>query len=222
MVETPAEPGSAGDETALDRGAGSARRRRLAIAVGAALVVVVVAVAIVLGNRSASDGGAAGPTTPAFPSDPSATSTPVTSQAPADGQAPPAAAPPVALDAAAEPVPGVVTTVGDLAAIEGVADGPGEVAGPALSFTVTVRNDTRAVVSLAAAVVTVASGSDLLPADQLATGSSPLPAEAGVGDTVTGTYVFTVPEERRDDVRITFDYLAGTPAVVFAGAAPRP
>jgi hypothetical protein len=31
-----------------------------------------------------------------------------------------------------------------------------------------------------------------------------------------------VPVERREDVRITFDYLAGTPAVVFAGDVPRP
>ncbi|KZC96490.1 hypothetical protein [Clavibacter tessellarius] len=192
------------------------RRRRLVILVVAAVVVAVLVVAAVLASRGGADGGT-GPggadlDAPA----------PVTSQDPADGQAPPAEAPAVGLDATAQPVPGVDVSIDELRAVEGVADGAGEIAGPALSFVVTVANGTDAPVSLAAAVVTVASGADLLPADPLRTGSTPLPAEVPAGGTATATYVFTVPVERRDDVRIAYDHRAGTPAVVFSGQAPRP
>jgi len=197
------------------------RRRRLVTLVVAALVAVALVVVAVLASRGGADDAAAPGPGGSDADAPAATSAPVTSQDPADGQTPPAQAPAVGLDATAQPVPGVDVALGALQAVEGVADGPGEVAGPALSFTVTVVNGTDAPVSLAAAVVTVASGADLLPADPLRTGSAPLPAEVPAGGTATATYVFTVPLERRDDVRIAFDYLAGTPAVVFAGQAPR-
>ncbi len=214
MSATPADPDPS-------RGAAPGRRR-LIVAMVAILVAVVLIVVLVVASRGGQ--GAPGPTgteAPAFSSDPSATSTPVTSQDPQEGQVPPAEAAPVAIDATAEPVPGVVTSISALAAVDGVADGPGEVAGPALSFDVTVRNDTAEPVSLAATVVTVSTGEDQLPADALSTGSVPLPADVAPGASATGTYVFTVPADRRDDVRIAFDYLAGTPVVVFAGEAPR-
>jgi hypothetical protein len=215
MSATPADP----DPT---REAATSGRRRAIIVAVALLVVVGLVVVLVLATRSGSGSTGASPSEePAFPSDPSATSTPVTSQDPLEGQAPPEEAAPVAIDATAEPVPGVVTSIGDLAAIDGVADGPGEVAGPALSFEVTVRNDTDEAVSLASTVVTVSTGEDRLPADALTTGATALPAEVAAGASATGTYVFTVPVDRRDDVRIAFDYLVGTPVVVFAGEAPR-
>lgn len=215
MSATPADPDPA-------RAASSRRSRRLTVVVVALLVVVALIVVLVLASRGRSGATGASPSEePAFPSDPSATSTPVTSQDPEDGQAPPAEAIPVAIDATAEPVPGVRASIGSLAAVDGVADGPGEVAGPALSFEVTVRNDTDAAVSLASTVVTVSTGEDRLPADALTTGATALPAEVAPGASVTGTYVFTVPVDRRDDVRIAFDYLVGTPVVVFAGEGPR-
>jgi hypothetical protein len=210
----PSTPDDTGSAPATSTG----RRRRIVILVVAALVVVAVVVAAVLASRGGADDAAPGAGGDA---DAPATSSPVTSQDPSGGQAPPAEAPAVGLDATAQPVPGVDVTIGDLRAVEGVADGPGEVAGPALSFSVTVANGTDAPVSLAAAVVTVASGADLLPADPLRTGTEPLPAAVPAGGSATATYVFTVPAERRDDVRISFDQLAGVPAVVFAGQAPR-
>jgi hypothetical protein len=195
-------------------------RRRLVLLAVAAVVVVILVIAAILATRGASD-DADGTRGGADAEAPAATSSPVTSQDPADGQAPPVEAPAVGLGETAQPVAGVDVSVGELQAVEGVADGPGEIAGPALSFDVTVANDTDEAVSLATTVVTVTSGADLVPADQLATGSEALPAEVPAGGSVTATYVFTVPVERRDDVRITFDYLAGTPAVVFSGQAPR-
>ena len=216
MAATSPEPGRPDAER-------KPRRSRLLVAGGVAAVVVVVVVSVVLGTRGDDAGNPAdGASSPAFPSDPSGTSTPVTSQEPSEGQTPAATAAPVPLDESAQPIEGVVASIGELSAVDGVADGPGEVAGPAVSFSVSIANETGATVDLSSAVVTVGSGEDDVPADALATGSTPLPAEVEAGGTVTGTYVFTVPVESRDTVRITFDYLTGTPAVVFTGAAPRP
>ncbi|CAD5991100.1 protein of unknown function [Agreia sp. COWG] len=43
---------------------------------------------------------------------------------------------------------------------------------------------------------------------------------AGCGESATASYVFTVPAEGRDSVRITVDYLAGVPLALFTGSAP--
>ncbi|MCU1447386.1 hypothetical protein [Cryobacterium sp.] len=120
------------------------------------------------------------------------------------------------------PVPGVVVSIDALEAVEGEAQGPGEVGGPALRFTLTMRNDGDAPVSLASTVVTVYYGQDQAPAvDLRGPGGVPLPDEVAGGATVTGVFIFTVPPEERDQVKIGVDYTVGVPIVVFEGAGPR-
>jgi hypothetical protein len=153
--------------------------------------------------------------------------------APEEGTEPPAAEPPVEAAALPElppvpltedvaPVPGIVVGIDELESVTGEAQGPGEVGGPALRFTLTLRNDGDTAVSLESTVVTVYSGPDQIPAqDLMGPGGVPLPAEIGAGATVTGVFVFTVPPDNRDQVRIGVDYTVGVPIVVFEGAAPR-
>ena len=130
--------------------------------------------------------------------------------------------PAVPLTEQVAPVPGVVFSIGSLEAVDGGAQGPGEVAGPALRFTLTLRNDGDAPVSLTSTVVNVYSGAEQLPAvDLREPGAVPLPAEVGAGESVTGVFVFAVPVEQRDQVKIGVDYTVGTPIVVFEGTAPR-
>lgn len=144
-----------------------------------------------------------------------------------DGEAPADAAPlpelpPVPLTEEVAPVPGVVVSIGSLEAVEGEAQGPGEVGGPALRFTLSMRNDGDTPVSLTSTVVTVYSGPEQLPAvDLRGPGGVPLPEEVAPGATVTGVFIFTVPPEDRDEVRIGVDYTVGVPIVVFEGSAPR-
>jgi hypothetical protein len=130
--------------------------------------------------------------------------------------------PPVPLSEDVAPVPGLVVSIDNLEAVTGEAQGPGEVGGPALRFTLTLRNDGTAPVSLESTVVTLYSGPEQTPAvDLRGTGAVPLPAEIAAGATVTGVFVFTVPLENRDQVKIGVDYTVGVPIVVFEGAAPR-
>jgi hypothetical protein len=120
------------------------------------------------------------------------------------------------------PVPGVVVSIDNLEAVTGEAEGPGEVAGPALRFTLTLRNDGNTPVSLESTIVTVYSGPNQEPAiDLREPGGVALPGEIAAGATVTGVFIFTVPVEHRDQVKIGVDYTVGVPIVVFEGAAPR-
>jgi hypothetical protein len=130
--------------------------------------------------------------------------------------------PPVPLTEDVAPVPGLVVSIDTLESVTGEAQGPGEVGGPALRFTLTLRNDGDTPVSLESTLVTVYSGPDQMPAqDLLGPGGVPLPGEIAPGATVTGVFVFTVPLENRDQVKIGVDYTVGVPIVVFEGAAPR-
>lgn len=215
-------------------------------AVIVAVILLIVLTTALVGAYGAAQGksdvlsiGSVSPT-PSAPS-PAATSdsTPSpTADAPADTPAPaPVPAPedaappgnavapveqaPVPLTGSATVVPQVVFTLGTLEAVDGVAQGPGEVAGPALRFTLTVRNDTAASVSLAATVVNLYAGVDQTPSIDLAEpGGVPLPNEVKPGKSVTGTFVFAVPRDARNPVKITVDYSVGVPIVVFQGPAP--
>lgn len=135
--------------------------------------------------------------------------------------APPVEQAPVALTDSAEAVPEVVFSLGALQAVDGEAQGPGEVGGPAVRFTLTVRNDTAKTVSLAATIVNVYAGADQAPAGEIFhPGGAPLPREVKPGQAVTGTFLFVIARSDRDQVKITVDYSVGVPLVVFEGAAP--
>ncbi|TDW29960.1 hypothetical protein [Cryobacterium psychrophilum] len=150
------------------------------------------------------------------------TAPPVTAPPTVPGDAaPPVEQAPVSLTDSAAAVTEVVFSLGALKAVDGVAQGPGEVGGPAVRFTLTVRNDTAATVSLAATIVNFYAGADQAPAGQVfQPGGVPLPREVKPGQTATGTFVFVVPQSDRDQVKITVDYSVGVPLVVFQGAAP--
>ncbi|WEO76946.1 hypothetical protein BJQ94_16565 [Cryobacterium sp. SO2] len=210
--------------------------------VGVAVLLLVATVWLSQGGASPLAGatGAASPgatTAPgssapsATPTDPSAApapeaSPPVATETPAPGPtegsaAPLAELPAVPLTEQVAPVPGVVFGIDGLESVEGVAQGPGEVGGPALRFTLTVRNDTDATVSLMSTVVNLYAGSEQLPMiDLQQPGAVPLPDEVAAGGSVTGVFVFAVPVDERGQVKVGVDYTVGVPIVVFEGAAP--
>lgn len=116
---------------------------------------------------------------------------------------------------------GVSATITEMAAVQGIAEGIGEVAGPALRFKVTVLNDTAEALALDGAVVDVSYGDDEQPASQLS-GPDPaaFPASVAPGESGVGVFIFAVPLEARDKVRIHFNLEAETPIATFAGTAP--
>lgn len=226
---------SSGDSSA---GPGS-RRTGLLWIVFVTAIVIAVGTVVAIGFASADNRASpsASPSAPAgsagigsaespAPTDPSASTAPPAPTEPAPtepgpGEPPIVVGDPLPIESTAEPDPGVTVSVGSFEAVQGEAQLAGDVAGPAIRFTVSVTNGTSATVSLATALVNVYYGSDQSPASELQKpGGVPLPSEVAAGATVKGTLVFTVPEDERDDVLITVDYQVGEPVIAFQGAIP--
>jgi|GEM_PF-1955392 len=222
VIRTSPEPGSEADVEA----AVPAKRTLLVIAAlaGAAMLAIAsIAIAVSVNNASDSPIPTASPSSlpGASTSPPSDSASPESSEAPA----PPAATRepgPVDIDEPAVIVPGLTASIDSIEAVQGEASGPGEVAGPSIRFVVTVVNGTTSTVNLANTVVTVYYGADEVPASELRKpGGSPLPAEVAAGSSATGTYIFSIPTDQRDQVRIMVDYSVDVSPLVFEGPVPR-
>jgi hypothetical protein len=115
----------------------------------------------------------------------------------------------------------VVVRVTALEAVEGTAQGPGEVGGPALRATVQIENRTAETLPLISTVVNLTFGPDNTPAIGLSgPGAASFPQEVAAGQTATGVFVFNVPVDQRDLVRVWVDYRLEVPVVVFEGPGP--
>lgn len=135
---------------------------------------------------------------------------------------PQSVAPAVEIGVASKPQSGVTATVSNIEAVDGKAQGPGEISGPAVRFTVTLNNAGTTAVDGNAVIVNVDSGKDHVPALVLSgPGAVNFPATVGPGEKASGTYVFLVPNDQRDDVRIFFNYKVSSPIAAFEGAVPK-
>lgn len=115
----------------------------------------------------------------------------------------------------------VRVALGKITSTKGVADGPGEVSGPALVVTVTLENTGSKAVDLSAASVTLSYGKDETPATTFASmdQAKSLPSSVAAGKSVTGSYVFAVPTGSQDDVTIDVIVTTDQPVAVFDGSA---
>lgn len=211
--------------------------------VAVAVLVVLVTGGVVWAAVAESGTADAGPTSTAAPSasrsagdDPADPATPVeTPTAPAPGEpgggatddvdpaAPyaPVTEPAVALDQPASFATGVTAELTKVESVDGEAQGPGEVAGPAVRVTVRLTNGTAAAVPLTQAVVNVYAGQDLAPGEPLSgPGGKPFTGTLQPGATATGVYVFNVPADQRDRLQVTVSYDPTVTTVLFEGAGP--
>ncbi|BBE23504.1 hypothetical protein MN0502_23870 [Arthrobacter sp. MN05-02] len=134
---------------------------------------------------------------------------------------PPPVAAPQPFEEPADVAEGVAARVAAMKAVDGEARGIGEVDGPAVQFTVEITNSTEESISLAEAVVNVEAGTDRFPAGQLSgPGATPFPADVAPGQTVSGVFVFQIPPEQREAVRVLFHYQAVSPVAAFEGSVP--
>ncbi len=127
---------------------------------------------------------------------------------------------PVALTQPASYGDGVVVQVSRVRSIEVKGRGIGEISGPAVAFTLQLRNSGRTPLPLGNVAVTASHGSADTPASPIESAPArPFPRSAPAGSTVTGTYVFTIPQKQRADVSLQVAYAAGHPVAVLTGAA---
>ena len=210
----------------------SRRREGLVGAAAAVVVIALVVLGLVISDPGDGDrppGAAAAPSAPgspsstAVPDDDPAVPEPPAPEAPApvgDASVLPAALPAVAFDQEASGEDGVTAQVVSLEAIEGTAEGVGNIAGPALRATVRLTGATSEPVDLDLVSVTLTHGPDATPASPLDDPSrAPFAGTLESGGTAEGVYVFTVPEDGRDAVTLTVGYRAEAPFLVFSGSA---
>ncbi|MGY1639791.1 hypothetical protein ACI782_01495 [Geodermatophilus sp. SYSU D00703] len=211
------------------------RRRRViggAVAALVALAVVLLGLAL-RGGDGAGNVAAAGTATSApagtsssaapgsaTPPEEPAPGTPEQAAPTGDASELPPALPAVALDEEASGADGVSAQVVSLEAIDGTAQGPGNIAGAALRATVRLENGTDEPLALDLVVVNLTHGTDGTPASPLQDASRvPFTGTLAPGEAAEGVYVFTVPADARDVVTLTVGYRAGAPFLVFTGAA---
>ena len=199
---------------------------------------------LALGAACSADAGGP-PAAPAPTPAPSASALPATA-APGPSKTPPTSLPPPATTPVPPPTPGNVnstvptkpeeskkpvkldrpSTTGtgltvNLTSIDPVdakAEQPGEVAGPGLAITITIRNTASKAADLSTLVVNLANSDDAPGTQMSAKPSNPLTGSVAAGKTRTGVYVFTVPKAKRKPVTVTVD-IAGAPVLVFTGNA---
>lgn len=203
-----------------DESGAPTRRRAVTIIVSVVVALVVIGVVVWLVVRPGAP--AADPTTK--PSSTSSASSSTLPTAEPGSTLPPAGAgdDTIGFDGSAPVADGVTVAIESLEAVEGEASQPGEVAGPSIRVTIAFTNTGSEAYSLSGAVANAYYGADLTPAIELAApGGVRFPDQAAAGETVRGTFIFNIPEDSRDAVRITVDYAAAEPAIVFEGAAPR-
>lgn len=220
-------------------------RRRLIIVlvtvVAAALIATGAVIAVVsdLSDRGVVDNGLGASLPPATsspsagpsptPTEPSATSEPADAvPGAAADDAPETAAPwepppvadPVDLDEPADFTAGIRAEVTTIEAVEGEAQGPGEIGGPALRFTITLVNDSGEPVNLDTTVVALFYGPDEVPGVELSgPGADPFSGTLRAGETADAVYVFTSPPDQREDIRITVSYSPFDTTAAFEGSA---
>ncbi len=203
-------------------GSGRSPRRRIWVWVAVAAAVVIAVIVYIALTAGAGDDPApsSGPTpspTAETPTDadPSAQPTP-------DPSATPGTMPelgPVAPDEPADNGAGLVASITAMTSVQGEAVQAGEIAGPAVQFTLSLTNDTGEDVDLGLISVNAYLGEGRTPAGGLVRpGGDPFSGTLADGDSAEGVYVFSIPENQRDDVTLTVDYRAGQPAFVFRGA----
>ncbi|ROR80756.1 hypothetical protein SAMN06295974_2079 [Plantibacter flavus] len=209
-------------ETAAPSGETGAPGRRRVTSVVISVVVALVVIGVVLWLTIR-------PGTPAGDGTTEPSSTPASSSSADPTRDPDATLPPagsgtgsIGFDDTADVTDAVSLKIESLEAVTGEASQPGEVAGPSVRVTIAFTNSGNEAYSLAGAVANAYYGADLTPAIELAApGGVRFPEQVAAGETVRGTFIFNIPEDARDAVRITVDYAAAEPAVVFEGAAPR-
>lgn len=125
---------------------------------------------------------------------------------------------PVPIDAVGRFGTGLTVRLTEVSAVEVEAKAPGEIAGPGLRLTVEATNGARGALSLDHVVVSVSYGADRTPASQFGSSSEPMSGRLAPGRSRTGTYVYALPPDQRDDVRVEVSYTGSAPTLAFSGS----
>ena len=166
-----------------------------------------------------SDASAGTTSTVGVPTSPPSTQAPgdITKTVPAEPQ------PTLPVTPADHPVsvdPTVTVSIDSIDRVEATAKLPGEIAGPAVAVTATIRNLGTAPVELGSVTVTVADTEAMPLSPTTASPAAPFSGSVPAGASASATYVFGFPAERHNPITININYSAAAPIAVFSGTVP--
>ncbi len=126
----------------------------------------------------------------------------------------------IAFDEPAELSEQVEVEVVQIEEVDGEVTIPGEVARPALRFTIRVTNEGSSDVNTVYQAVNAYYGSDNTPAAPfLQPGGTPLPGSVSAESSITGVYLFDIPVSERGEVVLEVDINPRLPVARFSGDA---
>lgn len=115
----------------------------------------------------------------------------------------------------------VVVKVTDVKTVKAKAQIPGEVSGPGLLISVSVKNNSEKALDLGAVLVTVYDSSDAPAGEMTMAPNKPMKGSLKPGATAKGAYLFTIPKKRRSPIVVNVTLPTGSPVAVFRGDAPK-
>jgi hypothetical protein len=127
---------------------------------------------------------------------------------------------PVPVDQVGEFGDGVTVRLARLEAVEAEGSLPGEHSGPAVAVTVAITNGTTETIDVGTVTVDLVDARGRSASPVIDPEQPPLRGEVPAGATASGSYVFSLPPERRSEISVGVRYAASAPTVVFTGAAP--
>lgn len=122
-----------------------------------------------------------------------------------------------ALNETAEIAAGVRVAITKVESITAEAQGPGEVAGPAVAVGVQIINDTAEPLDASVVQVNLTDSAGLPGAGMSGPPAQWFQGTLAAGQRAEGVYVFTVPEANRRPVRVEVLLTATLPVAVFTG-----
>lgn len=125
---------------------------------------------------------------------------------------------PVKLDQSSNTGTGLSVTLTSIKAVNAKAQLPGEVAGPAVAIAVKVTNSSAKAVALDTVVVSLADADEAPGTEMTAAPAKPLKDSVAASKTASGTYVFTVPKNKRNPITLTVT-IGEAPVLVYTGDA---
>lgn len=112
---------------------------------------------------------------------------------------------------------GVSIAVTEVQSLDVTANTPGEIAGPAVSLTISVENSSDADIDLSTTMVSVTGAAGSYGQATTSEPYSPFLGSLSPGAEASAVYVFRLPAEEHGSLQVSVEYIAGAPIALFAG-----
>jgi hypothetical protein len=113
----------------------------------------------------------------------------------------------------------VTAKISEVKPINATAQGPGEIAGPAVAVSITLDNGSSKSINLTNVVMNLQDKAGTPSVPMSASPAKPFSGNLAAGAKATAVYVFALPKNHVNPVTVSFSYTTEAPVVLFVGQA---